>query len=129
VQVVIAPSGAGLVIAGVPLLLGRGISDPATWRRWVDRVAGGVLVALGVTVVAWRVASVRVLAALLAAGLLVSGVMAIVRAVRGSRDDRVAGGLFGGASVAIGLFVLVWPKLRPGPSSPCIDVFQSRAEW
>ncbi|MCF4121405.1 alpha/beta hydrolase [Antribacter sp. KLBMP9083] len=117
VQVVIALSGAGLVVAGVPLLLGRGIPggdsapDVATWPRWLDRAAGGVLVALGVTVVAWRVASVRVLAALLAAGLVVSGVTAIVRAVRGSRDDRVAGGLLGGASVAIGLFVLVWPKL------------------
>lgn len=117
VQVVIALSAAGLVIAGIPFLFGRGIPvgdaapSLAAWPRWLDRVAGGVLVALGVTVVAWRVASVRVLAALLAAGLVVSGVTAIVRAVSGSRDDRVAGGLFGGASVAIGLFVLVWPKL------------------
>jgi hypothetical protein len=52
VLLLIAPSGAGLVIAGVPLLLGRGISDLATWRRWSTAWRGGVLVALGVTVVA-----------------------------------------------------------------------------
>ncbi|MFC8798444.1 lipase family protein [Promicromonospora sp. NPDC057138] len=124
VQVVIALSAAGMAMAGVTLLLGRRIpgrpgrgSTPdrapnrAAWPRWLDHMAGGLLVALGVTVVAWRVASLRVLAALLAAGLVVCGIAAIVRAVRGSREDRVAGGLFGAASVAAGMFVLVWPKL------------------
>ncbi len=117
VQVVIALAGAGSAVAGGSLLLGRGLpgrdraAEQAAWPRWLDRAAGVLLVALGVTVVAWRVASVRVLAVLLATGLVVSGIAAIVRAVRGSVAERVAGGLFGGASVAAGLFVLVWPKL------------------
>jgi uncharacterized membrane protein HdeD (DUF308 family) len=121
VQVVIALSGAGSAVVGAALLLGRGIpgrgmardraSESAAWPRWLDRAAGALLVALGITVVAWRVASVRALATLLATGLVVSGVTAIVRAVRGSGENRVAGGLFGGASVAAGMFVLVWPKL------------------
>lgn len=123
--VVTAVAAAGLGLHGAVRLAGalrrralvRG--RPVAWLP--DAVVGATLLAAAVVVLVWRTASVRTLAAVLAAGLVVHGVVGLVAALRGRRrpravgppmaDGRVASAPLAAASVLAGLLVVAWPRL------------------
>lgn len=141
--VVSALAAAGLVVIGVVGGLRglRGGPGPDHPRSRLAVGVGGVLVAAGLVALVWRDASVRALAVVLSAGLLVHGIaLALGRDVgsthhspvvpstpnradrsersdgadpsdRAGRSERAARLLLGAASTLLGVVVLAWPRL------------------
>ncbi|MBK0419925.1 DUF308 domain-containing protein [Leucobacter sp. CSA1] len=107
--------GAGFLVHGVVIIVHDRESElhgPSWWRRAL--VFEAVLwVAAGVFVLLHMGLTVRVLAAVIAAGLLVGGVRTASGAFRRSIgvDDRVAAGALGAASAILGLLALLWPDI------------------
>jgi uncharacterized membrane protein HdeD (DUF308 family)/pimeloyl-ACP methyl ester carboxylesterase len=111
---VAAIAAAGLALQGAL----RGASAARRRARgaargdWLpDAAAAGALVAAAAGALAWRAAPVRGLAAVLAAGLAVHGVVSAVAAVRGSRPDRAVGVMGGLAALAAAVLAVAWPRL------------------
>ncbi|HMR47699.1 MAG TPA: lipase family protein [Arachnia sp.] len=107
--------GAGFVVHGALVLIGDRDEDAeqATWWRRVRMVEGVLWIAAGAFVVAFMGLTVRLLAIVIAAGLIVTGVRSLVEALRrgSSGDTRIASGALGLASVGLGLLALLWPDI------------------
>jgi uncharacterized membrane protein HdeD (DUF308 family)/alpha-beta hydrolase superfamily lysophospholipase len=105
--------GGGLILTGALELVGGGDGPgPGRTPRW--RVAIGVLwVAAGVFVLAWPGLTVRVVALVVAIGLIVNGVLSVASAFRPrvTVDARIASGLLGIAGIVFGLLALLWPDI------------------
>lgn len=104
--------GAGLILQGV-LEVGAAVRRPAAERRF-GRFAFGMAalwIAAGVLVLVFPGPTVRLLPIVVGAGLLVSGLLSVLRAFRGQRtiDARIAAGAFGLAGVVFGVLAVVWP--------------------
>lgn len=101
--------GVGMILTGVQELVG---GEHEAAPRW--RVLMAVLwIAAGVFVLLWLGLTVRVLALVVAAGLIVNGVFSLLSAFRRGQtpDARVAAALLGVASIAFGLLALLWPDI------------------
>jgi uncharacterized membrane protein HdeD (DUF308 family)/alpha-beta hydrolase superfamily lysophospholipase len=96
---------AGLMLAGA-LGLAQAGTVPTTR---LSAVAGSGSLAAGVIVVVWPGMTVRVLAVLLGAALIVGGVIKSVAAARGIADQRVIRLVLAIVDVIAGLLVLSWP--------------------
>ncbi|WP_345750645.1 lipase family protein [Microbacterium rhizophilus] len=102
--------GAGVILTGVLELTGGG--DAGRAPRW--RVAIAALwIGAGIFILTWPGLTVRVLALVVAVGLLANGVFSVVSAFsrRASVDARIASGLLGIAGVVFGLLALLWPDI------------------
>lgn len=119
-------AAAGLMLVGLVYLV-RALPGPGRSGSPVPVALGGVLVAVGVVALVWRDASVRTLAAVLSVGLIGHGLVWVLGrepaaessdrgapagdATPSACSDRGARLLLGAASVALGVVVLVWPRL------------------
>lgn len=105
--------GAACVIHGVLVLAGDpGDGLEAWWRR--ARILEGLLwTAAGAFVLLYMGLTVRLLAVVIAVGLMVNGVRSAAEAFRrgSSVDARIAAGALGLASVGLGLLALLWPDI------------------
>lgn len=105
--------GSGLVLTGVLEFVGGGDrADDERTPRW--RVLVGVLwIAAGVFVLAWPGLTVRVLALVVAIGLIVNGALSVISAFRRgpTLDARIASALLGVAGIVFGLLALLWPDI------------------
>ncbi|MGN8245088.1 lipase family protein [Cellulomonas soli] len=97
-----------LVSAGCLLVAGVGELLPGPDR---SRVAGAVQLAAAVVLVVWPGPSLRVVALLVGAAMVVSGARRAwgVRSARGL--DRVVAAGLGGATLVLGLLALSWPDV------------------
>lgn len=107
--------GAGFVVQGVLVLAGdsdQGSNPGPRWAR-VRALEGLLWIATGVFVLLFMGLTVRLLAVVIAAGLLVNGVRNLAEAFRrdAGGDARIAAGAFGVASVGFGLLALLWPSI------------------
>lgn len=119
ITTVVTLAGVGLLTVGVLSFIDA-IGEPDGTRRgawWSGALAGAALIAVGLVVLLWKAAAVSTLVLLAAGAVILHGLHAIVSAVRGTSDHRVAGFLGGAAGVALGLFLLLWPLLT-------IDLFR-----
>jgi uncharacterized membrane protein HdeD (DUF308 family) len=99
--------GISLIVAGiveVMALHGERDIGPAGW------LAGGLLVAAGIAVMAWPDITLWAIAVLAGIGLVVAGAVRVVLALtdRDRSDMALQVGL-GGLSIALGIVVLAWP--------------------
>ena len=99
--------GVSLIVGGVTEAVARGGPRDLGWPAWI---AGGLLVAAGIVVLAWPDITLWALAALTGAGLVAAGLIRAATAVA-RRDDadwpvRLA---LAGLTVAVGAIVLAWP--------------------
>lgn len=84
------------------------------WRRtsrWAAPVEALLWLAVALAVVAWPDITVRALALVVGAGLLLGGVLDVVGGIRGTIDERVAAVLGGAAGVVLGVLALSWPSV------------------
>ncbi len=103
-----------IVLIAVALLI-DGVARIAGARRtgllWLQVVAGLLEAAAAIVVVAWPFISVEVLAVVVGASLIASGVLDLVQAIRPGTGRRVAHLLLGLALVVFGVLVIVWPDV------------------
>lgn len=97
----------GLVATGILRVVGAVKSRAPS----LDLSTGALMVALGLVALLWRQATLQALALLIAVALLVTGLVRLVDAIKGTRDDRLGAGLSGIAAGIVGGLVLVWPRL------------------
>jgi uncharacterized membrane protein HdeD (DUF308 family)/alpha-beta hydrolase superfamily lysophospholipase len=83
--------------------------QPAT--STADRGVASAWIIIGIAAVAWPGITVRALAWLVGAGMLIGGAGDVVRGSRGSTDERIAALLRGGASIVLGVVALAWPDV------------------
>jgi uncharacterized membrane protein HdeD (DUF308 family)/acetyl esterase/lipase len=76
-----------------------------------DRTVATAWVVIGIAAVAWPGITVRSLAWLVGAGMVVAGIGDVVRSLEGSTDERIASLLRGGASAVLGVVALAWPDV------------------
>lgn len=98
---------AGLILTGLGEVADRADAPdrrPAT-------VAGVVWIVLGVAVLLWPGLSLRALALIVGAALLVSGLARVLSALRRGADERAAALLLGAASAILGVVALLWPDV------------------
>ena len=72
---------------------------------------GLVWVALGVAMLVWLGRSIDLLGPVIAIALIAGGVVRLVRAIRGTTDERVAAGISGTADLVLGYVALQWPDV------------------
>ncbi len=99
--------GAGLVLLGATFLV------RFTWsaRPRLDQVDGVVWIAVGTGAVVWTQPTVRGVAIVVGVALLVTGVLEMAATFRGANGQRLAIGLGGAISVALGVATLAWPTV------------------
>lgn len=78
--------------------------------RWAVTLAVGWIVA-GMGVLVWPGATLTVVLAFVATGMLLGGAVRIWTAIRGIRDDRITGLVSGAASIVFGVLALSWPDV------------------
>jgi alpha-beta hydrolase superfamily lysophospholipase len=100
------------LVAGAAIVTGvqRWRSQQAATAT-VDRAVASAWILIGIAALAWPGITVRALAWLVGAGMLVGGVGDLVRGLRGSTDERIAALLRGGASIVLGVVALAWPDV------------------
>jgi uncharacterized membrane protein HdeD (DUF308 family)/alpha-beta hydrolase superfamily lysophospholipase len=98
---------AGSIASGVAEIAGARNEDD----RRVSTAVGLGWIALGIGVLVWPGLSLRVLAAIVGIGLIVSGGAKAIGALRGQPDQRWAAVLLGAASIILGLIALGWPDI------------------
>ena len=107
--------GAGFVVNGVMVVIEDREDDSHGASRWQRaRILEGVLwIAAGVFVLLYMGLTVRLLAAVIAVGLIVNGVRTAAGAIRRgiSVDARITAGARGVASAILGLLALLWPDI------------------
>ncbi|WP_136708373.1 lipase family protein [Agromyces sp. H66] len=100
------------VYLGLSLIV-SGISDALDARGSATPVVGVALglawVLLGVAVLTWLGRSIDLLGPALAIALIVGGGIRMVRAVRGTIDERVASAILAAADIVFGIVALQWP--------------------
>jgi uncharacterized membrane protein HdeD (DUF308 family)/alpha-beta hydrolase superfamily lysophospholipase len=81
----------------------------------VDRrlavVVGVAWIGVGVGILLWPGLGLRGLAFVVAVALIVSGIVRLVGALRGTEDQRLAAVLLGVASLILGVVALAWPDI------------------
>lgn len=100
--------GASLIVGGVVEVIALSGSGGLGWQAWV---AGGLLVAAGVAVIAWPDVTLWAITVVAGAALLLTGVLRVIDAL----TNREAGGSpfrlgLGGIGIALGLLILAWPE-------------------
>ena len=99
-----------LVVAVVVGLVVLGVDELADGDRW-SVVRGSVSLGAAIAVVVWPGVTIRVLALLVAAALIVDGVLDLARS-RGVHGTARANAVVGGATaVVLGLLALAWPDV------------------
>jgi uncharacterized membrane protein HdeD (DUF308 family) len=78
---------------------------------WITMIRGGAALGLGIGLLAWPASTTETLLRFMALYWLSSGVMSLVRAIRGDRRGRVLFLVTGIVGIVGGLFVLVHPLL------------------
>jgi uncharacterized membrane protein HdeD (DUF308 family)/alpha-beta hydrolase superfamily lysophospholipase len=76
-----------------------------------DRGIATAWVVIGIAAVAWPGITVRALAWLVGAGMIIAGAGDVVSGLKGSTDERIASLLRGGASAILGVVALAWPDV------------------
>jgi uncharacterized membrane protein HdeD (DUF308 family) len=107
IRTLIVLVGCGFAAAGIAKLAAGGDGTHPWWQR----AQGVELIGVAVIVVAWHGTTVRLLAAFIGVGLIVSGLTGLVAALRVSGDGRVTSALAGLAGVGFGVAALIWPRL------------------
>jgi uncharacterized membrane protein HdeD (DUF308 family) len=99
--------GASLIVGGIVEAVAQGGPKDLGWPAWV---AGGLLVATGILVVAWPDITLWALAALTGAGLILAGLLRAATAVTRREDTGWLAELgLAGLAIAAGAVVLAWP--------------------
>lgn len=98
---------ASLILAGVSELLGSAEAAAPGW----DRLAGSVLVVAGVVAAIAPGLTVRGIAIVVGAGMVLSGAARIRAAWRGQVDERYASLVGGVAAMVFGVLALAWPDV------------------
>jgi uncharacterized membrane protein HdeD (DUF308 family) len=99
--------GASLIVGGIVEAVALGGRSGLGWLAWV---AGGLLVAAGIVVLAWPDITLWALAALAGAGLILAGLLRAATAVTRREDTGwVAELALDGLTIAAGAVVLAWP--------------------
>jgi uncharacterized membrane protein HdeD (DUF308 family) len=99
--------GASLIVGGIVEAVAQGGPKDLGWPAWV---AGGLLVATGILVVAWPDITLWALAVLAGAGLVLVGLLRAATAVMTHDGTGRAGDLaLAGLTIAAGAVVLAWP--------------------
>lgn len=96
----------GFVLSG----LGELASAPPVDRR-LAIVVGVAWVGVGVGILLWPGLGLRGLAFVVAIALIAIGLSRLLRALRGTQDQRSAAALLGLASVILGVVALAWPDI------------------
>lgn len=101
-----------LLVVAALILLGVGeLADEARpWDRSTLLLAGAWWAA-ALAILLWPDATVRVIALVVGAVLVVEGVTKLVRGLRGLADERVAALLQGAATTILGVLALSWPDV------------------
>jgi uncharacterized membrane protein HdeD (DUF308 family) len=99
--------GISLIVGGVVEVMALHGEEGIGWLAWV---AGAVLVAAGVAVIAWPDITLWALAVMAGAGLILAGLLRVLVALtqRDRSDMPLQLGL-GGLGVALGVVVVAWP--------------------
>ena len=100
--------GVSLIIGGVAEIMALGGRDGLGFAAWFG---GGLVIALGLAVLAWPDITLWALAVLAGCGLVLAGLMRVTWALEGhrARDDWPLQLALGGLFVVLGLCVLAWP--------------------
>ncbi|GAA2750240.1 DUF308 domain-containing protein [Amnibacterium kyonggiense] len=111
-----AAAGALAVLIGLGLVLAGAVEITAEWaggRRGAALALGGLLVLGGALALVWPKVTLVTLAVLVAAVLIVHGVLRIAMALAVSAGTPGRGWLAaaGGVNVLIGLVALLWPQM------------------
>ncbi|MFF5792986.1 lipase family protein [Paeniglutamicibacter sp. NPDC012692] len=121
IRVFVLAVSVGLVVVGIARVIeafgndadhgadrgaGRDVLD-----RWINGISGALLVGTGVAALAWRGATLPMLALAVALLLVLSGAASLVSLFRSANTSRTYSLLGGLASIATGALVLAWPKL------------------
>ena len=121
IQVFVLAVSVGLVVVGITRVI-EVFGDDAdhgpdrraghdALDRWITGISGALLIATGIGALAWRGATLPILALAVALLLLLSGVVSLISLFRSTNPNRTYSLLGGLASIAAGALVLVWPKL------------------
>lgn len=103
--------GVLVVLLALALML-QGIAELLRPERALAAVVAAVAsIAGGVLVLVWPALTIAGLTIIVGVGLIVSGAVGAVRALRGDRDHRVAELLLGVASAILGVLALTWPDV------------------
>lgn len=103
-----------IVLIAVALLIDGAVRVVGAHRAplpWLQVIAGILEVVAAVLVVAWPFISVAVLALVVGASLIVSGVLDLVQSIKPTGERRLAKLLLGLALVILGVLVVVWPDV------------------
>ena len=99
--------GLALLLSGADELASAG----RTQRPWATRTAGGVWVLAGLVAIAWPGLSLRALAVVAGAGLLVGGLARLWAAAQEQGEERMLAASVGLAAVIGGVIALAWPSI------------------
>lgn len=105
--VLIVLIGVALLVDGVARLTGTGRAS----LPWVQVAAGAVEIVAAVIVVAWPLISVPVLAVVVGATFILSGVSDLIEAFKPGQKRPVAGIMLGLALVIFGVLTVLWPDV------------------
>ena len=117
IQVFVLSLSVGLAVVGTARVIeafGEDAGHDGGHRaldRWINGVSGALLVGMGIAALAWRGATLPVLALAVALLLVLSGVASLISLFRSANSSRAYALLGGLASIATGALVLAWPKL------------------
>jgi uncharacterized membrane protein HdeD (DUF308 family) len=99
--------GISLIVSGIVEILARGGSEELGWPAWI---AGGLLAAAGILVLAWPDITLWAVAVVVGASLIVAGLLgAVIAATHRDRPRWVAELALSALSFVVGLAVLTWP--------------------
>lgn len=99
--------GASLVVGGVVEMVALGGAGGLGWPAWL---AGGLLVVVGVVVLAWPDITLLVIAIVAGTALLMAGAIAVAGALADREDPSWPLRLgLGGLGMALGGVILAWP--------------------
>ncbi len=105
--VLIVLIGVALLVDGVARLDGAGRAS----LPWLQVAAGAVEIVAAVTVVAWPLISVPLLAVVVGATFIISGVSDLIEAVTPGQKRRLASIVLGLALVIFGVLTVLWPDV------------------
>lgn len=99
--------GISLIVSGVVEILARGGSQDLGWPAWI---AGGLLVATGILVLAWPDITLWAVAAVAGVSLVLAGLLGIaITLARRERPGWPVELALAALSIAVGAIVLTWP--------------------